>query len=94
MVVKRFNKVSSYCRRYWSRCSYVRYKKRKTRTLILSLVKIKFLNLKKIIFKNLTKVFELLWRLVRHDILFLWERISFLAKSNDENLIQVPFTVI
>ena len=38
-------------------------------------------------------VFELLWRLVCHDIYFLWERIDFLTENNEETLIKVPFTV-
>ena len=38
-------------------------------------------------------VFELLWRLVCHDIYFLWERIDFLTENNEETLIKVPFNV-
>jgi hypothetical protein len=38
-------------------------------------------------------VFELLWKLVCHDIYFLWERIYFLTNQNDKILIKYPFTV-
>jgi hypothetical protein len=38
-------------------------------------------------------VFELLWRLVCHDIFFLWERIDFLSNQDESLLISVPFTV-
>ncbi|KAI0208353.1 hypothetical protein LSAT2_006967 [Lamellibrachia satsuma] len=36
-------------------------------------------------------IFELLWRLVCHDIWFLWERAEYLQQDSDEVLAQVPF---
>ena len=38
-------------------------------------------------------VFDLLWKLVCHDIYFLWTRIDFLSNPDENVLIQVPFTV-
>ncbi|UJR35409.1 hypothetical protein I4U23_028166 [Adineta vaga] len=35
-------------------------------------------------------VFELLWRLVEHDIWFLWERIDFLLQDDAKALLDVP----
>ncbi|CAF3574213.1 unnamed protein product, partial [Rotaria sordida] len=35
-------------------------------------------------------VFDLLWRLVEHDIWFLWERIDFLLQDDASALLQVP----
>ena len=37
-------------------------------------------------------MFELLWRLVCHDIFFLWERIEYLSSTEDETVAKVPFT--
>lgn len=36
-------------------------------------------------------VFELLWRLVCHDIWFVWERLEFLQHERDDTLTEVPF---
>ncbi|CAF0998747.1 unnamed protein product [Brachionus calyciflorus] len=37
-------------------------------------------------------VFDLLWKLVCHDIYFLWTRIDFLSNPDEAILVQVPFT--
>jgi hypothetical protein len=39
------------------------------------------------------KVFEFMWRLVCHDIWFLWDRIDYLTNQDDQVLAKVPFTV-
>ncbi|XP_074660681.1 uncharacterized protein LOC141913126 [Tubulanus polymorphus] len=41
--------------------------------------------------RNADTVFELLWRLIQHDIWFLWERAEFLQHVNEEIVCQAPF---
>ncbi|CAF1627636.1 unnamed protein product [Adineta ricciae] len=40
--------------------------------------------------RNAKHVFDLLWRLVEHDIWFLWERIDFLLQDDAKGLLEVP----
>ncbi|CAL1541164.1 unnamed protein product [Lymnaea stagnalis] len=37
------------------------------------------------------QVFDLLWRLISHDIWFLWERVEFLQQDDPDVITQVPF---
>jgi len=39
------------------------------------------------------QVFDLLWRLVCHDIWFVWERAEYLQHNNPGVLVQAPFKV-
>ncbi len=39
------------------------------------------------------QIFNLLWKLIQNDILFVWERVEFLQHDNDEILCEVPFKV-
>lgn len=39
------------------------------------------------------KVFDLLWRLICHDIWFVWERAEYLQQLDEDVLCQVPFKV-
>ena len=41
----------------------------------------------------LFQIFEMLWRLVCHDIWFVWERMEYLQHDNNEILCEVPFKV-
>lgn len=38
------------------------------------------------------KIFDFLWRLICHDIYFLWDRIGYLSSKKIDVLIKVPFT--
>lgn len=42
----------------------------------------------------LTKIFELLGRLVAHDVWFIWDRIGYLSNKDEDILLQIPFSVI
>lgn len=39
------------------------------------------------------QVFDLLWRLISHDIWFVWERVEYLQVEDLDVLTQVPFKV-
>jgi hypothetical protein len=39
------------------------------------------------------QIFDLLWRLISHDIWFVWERAEYLQHRDDEVLCQVQFKV-
>ncbi|CAH1786443.1 unnamed protein product [Owenia fusiformis] len=41
--------------------------------------------------RSADQIFELLWRLVSHDIWFVWERAEFLQHKDDDILCEVPF---
>ena len=42
---------------------------------------------------NILQVFDLLWRLISHDIWFVWERAEYLQGNDLDVLTQVPFKV-
>eukprot|EP00057_Strongylocentrotus_purpuratus_P023809 XP_011678283.1 PREDICTED: uncharacterized protein LOC100890957 [Strongylocentrotus purpuratus] len=41
--------------------------------------------------KEAAEVFDLLWRLVSHDVWFTWERLEYLTHHEDKILCEVPF---
>jgi hypothetical protein len=40
------------------------------------------------------KIFELLGRLVAHDVWFIWDRIGYLSNKDEDVLLQIPFSVV
>ncbi|KAH9518688.1 hypothetical protein Btru_005988 [Bulinus truncatus] len=43
------------------------------------------------VMRNADHIFEMLWRLINHDIWFLWERYEFLQHEDPKIITQVPF---
>lgn len=44
-------------------------------------------------FYDCEQVFDLLWRLISHDIWFVWERLEYLQHEDGDIITMVPFQV-